>query len=57
MNEKLRQKKLARNKKKREHHNKVRSHRERCESGSRFCDRKEKEYNDSFDKLKNEMGL
>lgn len=56
-NEKLRQKKLARNKKKREHHNKVYDQRQRCESGSIYAMNREQRYNDEYEKFKRRFAL
>jgi hypothetical protein len=52
MNDKLRQKKLAKHKKERKHSNKVYDHRLKCESGSIYAMNREQRYVDQFEKLK-----
>jgi len=56
-NQKLRQKKLAKNKMKRTHHNKVYDQRQRCKKGSRLVNQREQNYTDHFNALKNQMGI
>jgi hypothetical protein len=57
MNDKLRQKKLAKHKKERKHSNKVYDHRLKCDKGHIYHEARENRYVDQFEKLKKGFGL
>ncbi len=56
-NERLRQAKIARNKKRREHHNKTYDARSKCEFGSQRSRERENEHKKIMNKIEKEFGL